>query len=57
MRSVFVGNPNELANLSGYQPGSIAYTAGFKKMWHLNIDANVWVGITADTADIPITAE
>lgn len=57
MRSVFVGTPDELATLSGYQPGSIAYTAGFKKMWHLNIDANVWVGITEDTEDVPITTE
>ena len=40
--SVMVKDENDLYELEGYVPGSIAYTAGFAEMWQLNADGN-WV--------------
>lgn len=42
--SVLVTAQSDLANLSGYAPGTVAYTAGFGSMWQLDADDN-WVEI------------
>lgn len=45
----FVGRQqtsNDLSLLNEhYHPGTIAYTAGFKKMWQLGVDDS-WVSLT-----------
>ena len=42
--SVMVTSEDDLSNLDVYTPGSIAFTAGFKKMWQLSADG-AWVDI------------
>lgn len=37
-QSVMVESSSDLADLSGYSVGSIAYTAGFGSMWQLDAD-------------------
>lgn len=43
-RSVLVTAAADLAGLTGYAPGSVAFTAGFKAMWQLAPDGT-WVSI------------
>lgn len=38
--AVMVKDETELANLTGYAPGTIAFTAGYKAMWQLDLDGN-----------------
>lgn len=38
-----VQNEAKLANLAGAQPGTIAHTAGYKKIWQLDTDGTTWV--------------
>ena len=40
--SVMITAQSDLAQLDGYTPGSIAYTAGFASMWQLDASGN-WV--------------
>lgn len=42
--AVMVKDEGELANLSNYPFGTIAFTAGYKKMWQLDFDGT-WVSI------------
>ena len=44
--SVLVSGQSDLAELSkaGYEPGTIAYTAGFKAMWQLDV-SGLWVSL------------
>ena len=42
--AIMVESESDLENLEGYYPGSIAYTAGFKKMWQLDSD-DEWVSM------------
>ncbi len=43
-KEVQVRSENDLANLPNYQPGTLAYTAGFKKIWHKAADGT-WVEV------------
>lgn len=45
--SVQVESEDDLENLApyGYTPGTMAFTAGFAKMWQLDSDGN-WVSLT-----------
>lgn len=47
-RSVLVTAESDLAQLDGYLPGSIAFTAGYASMWMLDASGS-WVSMTADT--------
>lgn len=38
--SILVESESDLANLEGYYPGSVAYTAGFGHMWMLAADGD-----------------
>ena len=42
--SVMVESSSDLANLTGYPPTTIAYTAGFGNMWQLDADGT-WQSI------------
>ena len=42
--TVMVTCQGDLANLEGYLPGTIAYTAGFGSMWQLAAN-NTWVAV------------
>lgn len=41
---VLVNSESDLDNLTGYLPGSIAYTAGLSNVWQLDTSGN-WVAI------------
>ena len=42
---ILVGSESDLALLAGkYEPGAVAYTAGFVNIWQLGIDGN-WVEV------------
>lgn len=43
-RAVCVTGQNDLAELTGYSPGSIAFTAGYKNIWQLGADG-AWVDL------------
>lgn len=43
-KAVMVTAQSDLANLTGYEAGTIAYTAGFSDMWQLNA-SGTWVEI------------
>lgn len=43
-KSIMVRNENDLNTLTGYVPGTFAYTAGFQAMWQLSA-AGTWVSI------------
>ena len=43
---IIITSEDDLATLSGYNVGSIAYLAGFSQMWQLNA-AGEWVEIGA----------
>ena len=43
--NVQVGDADELELLAGYTPGTIAHTAGYKKMWELDTDGETWAPI------------
>ena len=43
-KAVMVTEESDLADLTGYDPGSVAYTAGFKAMWQLSADGT-WESI------------
>lgn len=43
-KSIMVQSESDLSNLVGYEPGSIAFTAGFAKIWQLDASNN-WVQI------------
>lgn len=42
--AILVGSESDLDLLTNYEPGSIAYTAGFDSMWQLGVDGE-WVEI------------
>ena len=42
--AIMVESESDLANLEGYYPGSVAYTAGFQAIWQLNSDGE-WVSM------------
>ena len=44
LKSVMIASQNDLANLTGYEPGTIAYTAGFKAIWQLSATGQ-WVAL------------
>lgn len=43
-KSVMVTAQSDLASLTGYEAGTIAYTAGFANMWQLSA-AGTWVEV------------
>ncbi len=43
-RAVCVTGENDLAQLTGYSPGSIAFTAGYRNIWQLGADGT-WVDL------------
>jgi len=43
-KEVMVTAESDLAGLPDYQPGTLAYTAGFKKIWHKAADGT-WVEV------------
>lgn len=43
-KSVLVTAESDLSKLADYDPGTVAYTAGFDKMWQMNA-AGTWVSI------------
>lgn len=43
-KAVMVDSESDLSDLAGYEPGSVAYTAGFKAMWQLSADGT-WVSV------------
>lgn len=43
-KSVMVTAETDLADLEGYEPGTVAYTAGFTAMWQLSADGT-WVSM------------
>lgn len=47
---IIVTDEDDLATLTGYNVGSIAYLAGFSQMWQLNA-AGDWVEIGATSDD------
>lgn len=49
-RSVMVTAQSDLAQLDGYLPGSIAFTAGYDSMWMLDASGN-WVSMNATEQD------
>lgn len=38
VKSVMVGSENDLALLTSYNPGTFAYTKGYKKVWQKGTD-------------------
>ena len=44
LQSILVNSQSDLATLTGYLPGTIAYTAGFASMWQLSA-AGTWVEV------------
>lgn len=48
-RAVMVTAESDLAQLDGYLPGAVAYTAGFGSMWQLDASGS-WVSMSEDTA-------
>lgn len=46
--AVMVESEDDLALLGGYQPGTIAFTAGFAKMWQLDT-ADAWVEVESSS--------
>ena len=42
--SILVTSQSDLSELTGYEPGAVAYTAGFGSMWQLAANGN-WVEI------------
>lgn len=44
-RGVLVADEAARDRLTGLHPGSLAYTAGFKKMWMLDTDGATWVSV------------
>lgn len=45
MSLILVGSSSDLSSLENYEPGSIAYTAGFAQMWQLS-PAGEWVAFS-----------
>ena len=43
-KSVMVSGQADLASLTGYGPGTMAYTAGYKSMWQLSVSGE-WVAV------------
>ena len=43
--SYMVESQSKLADIPDAQPGTIAYTAGFKAMWQLDTDGVTWVSV------------
>ncbi len=48
-RDVMVTSESDLAQLDGYLPGAVAYTAGFGSMWQLDASGS-WVSMSEDSA-------
>ena len=46
IKSVMITAETDLALLTGYEPGTIAYTAGFGSMWQLAADGT-WASISS----------
>ena len=44
IKTVLVGGASDLELLKGYEPGTVAYTAGFKKLWQLGTD-DTWTSM------------
>ena len=47
-QAILVPDEETLAALPPCQPGSIAYTAGFREIWQLGLDGE-WVSVTEIT--------
>lgn len=41
--SVLIGSETDLSALEGYEPGALAHTAGWRKVWELDVDGTTWV--------------
>ena len=44
LRSVLVSSESDLPNLTDYEPGTLAFTVGYKDMWQLGLDGS-WVSL------------
>ena len=49
--SVMVSSESDLDGLTGYPSGTIAFTAGYKKMWQLDVDGTTWVDMLEAVSD------
>lgn len=47
VKNVLVGSENDLAYLTDYEPGTVAYTAGYQAMWQKDVTGE-WVDIVGD---------
>ena len=43
---ILVNSESDLADLTGYAPGSIAHAAGWGSIWELDTDGVTWVSLT-----------
>lgn len=43
--NILVGSESDLSLLVGYTPGSYAHTAGWAKIWELDVDGETWVAV------------
>lgn len=43
--SFLISDESKLDLLTGFAPGSTAHTAGYKKMWELDVDGTTWVQV------------
>ena len=49
--AVMVSSESDLSSMTQYPPGTIAFTAGFKRIWQLSIEGQ-WVDVLeSDTAE------
>ena len=48
---ILVESEAKLAALAGSQPGTVAHTAGCRKMWELDVDGITWVPFGKDAED------
>ena len=44
-RNILVGSADDQDLLVGYTPGSYAHTAGWVKIWELDVDGTTWVSV------------
>ena len=47
--AVMISSANEISTLTGYPPGTIAFTAGFKRIWQLSAEGQ-WVDMLESEA-------
>ena len=45
MANYLVESESKLASIPNAEPGDIAFTAGFKKVWQLDVDGQTWTSM------------